>query len=171
MEAATKRVGRPTKLRECMTCHEMKGARDFPSKDASDCRACRRLLLSPIPGVSGYFQTPTRRSEMAQNAIAESLQFVTSLQLAIKLAQTLPRCVCCYEAQHVREVHGVRACAVCAVQIEAAGRCETHRSAQIVPELTSCVVPHVPREVHALFEPQVSYPPRVAPEIEPDDDP
>lgn len=155
-----KQRGRPPVLRECATCRVMKPSGDFVTREAASCRECRRTgVVDPNPGfIPAHlrYQVPTgaRRTELAADALG--LQALNAMIATI--TKGFARCACCYAAIHVRDVPeaGRPFCAVCAFQVEACGRCETHHSALFIPALEGNVVPHVPREIHALFESPVS---------------
>lgn len=162
--------GRPPKMRTCESCSTERMARDFPHGEATSCKHCRKMGIGIIAQnirflMPGY----TRAQELLQDVEgAATLQSVIA-----SIIGGFSRCGCCFTGEHMRDVAGQSFCAVCATQISACGRCETHKSRVFFPTLTSNTVPHVPIEIWQLFEAPDLRRREIAPRVEnePADDP
>lgn len=160
-------MGRPVKLRECTACLQKKPARAFGNKTMTRCAECRGQLGRPIAQARDPVDFIDPGFERRQRAVEEIVALYDTLPLVLSLAPPVVRCTCCWSFDEaaemgrpsiMRQINGQLFCCVCAYQISACGRCETHKSRLFIPELISNVVPMVPQEILNLKDPP---PPRL----------
>ena len=167
-------MSRPPVLRECPACHQQRRASEFGSKLARRCVHCRRgkigvpkptlaateALVEPdveVPappkpprGPPGPTQYDLDRVSGIRDASSLFDSQRVSAETALLLLGSFAFCQCCRAPHATKSVGGYTLCVVCAYQVERCGRCDTHKSAVLIPELASNEVPLVPDEISQL---------------------
>ena len=165
------RRGRPPKLRQCVSCGQMKPRMAFSTATSLACKDCGKNGPSVVPvgpDVPSIILSNTEHTEPLDVALPGkhwkqiSEHFMDNATLSVATSQIrklvpMARCQCCYEIRQVgRDSYGGVAivCRRCDYQICATGRCWLHSAHPHLwySELARPEAVPTPPEIEALFD-------------------